>query len=165
MALLSSPSKSRPLVEHPEFPLMLARTLDRFHCTLAEVREDYWLGRAWRALGSDAALEGRIARLGVSHILITGPDFSPAPSGRERARWHHRVRERLAAHTAHTTEALGMEIRFAEAPVEVAQGCMLSLLAQVIGGDERFLPLTEYADDLAPVVLPVAYSSEAVVAA
>lgn len=165
MALQMSSDLRRTLVEHPEFPLMLARTLDRFHCTLAEVREDYWLCRAWRAISHDQALVGHVARLGVSHVLITGAAFAPAPGGRERARWHHRVRQRIAAETSHNTESMGMEIRFAESPVEVAQGCMMSLLAQVVGGDERWTDLAPYADDLSPVIVPVVYDVEAVAAA
>ena len=155
---------SLTLVEHPEFPVMLTLTLDQFHCTLAEVREDYWLYRAWRAIGRDQALQGHVARLGINHALITGPDFARAPSGRERAQFQRRVQERIAAETAHSMESLGIEIRFAEGDVEVAQGCVLSLIAQCIGGDERF-DLHDYADDLAPVVLPVVYRMEAVVAA
>ena len=28
----------------------LLRAVERFHCTLGEVREDYWLGRVWRGV-------------------------------------------------------------------------------------------------------------------
>ena len=164
MALLTC-APGRTLVDHPEFPLMLARTLDRFHCTLPEVREDYWLGRAWRALAVDDALRGRVARLGISQVLITGPGFTASATGRERQRWLERVRERVRVDTSHTLEALGLEVRFAEAPVEVAQGCILSLLAQTVAGDDRWDDIRAYAGDLTAVIMPVVYSMETVVAA
>jgi hypothetical protein len=154
------------LSEHPEFALMLAATLDRYHCTLAEVREDYWLGRAWRALAGDPLLHGRVARLGVGSALVTGPHFGPV-AGRadESDRWQRHVHQRLVVDTAHSADQLGIAVRLAEDPVEIAQGCLLSLIAQTIMGDLRWLDLEPYADDLAPVVVPVAYAVGRVVAA
>jgi hypothetical protein len=166
MALLTSRAPRPALAEHPEFPLMLARTLDRFHCTLAEVREDYWLGRAWRALAGDPALATRVARLGLGTVLVTGQRHGPAsPGSRERTHWEHHVLERLAADTGRTAEVLGLGVRFAEEPVEIAEGLMYSLIAQTVAGDGRWKDLTPFAADLAPVSVPVACIAEAIVAA
>lgn len=166
MSLLMSCAPQPALAEHPEFALMLARTLERFHCTLAEVREDYWTGRAWRALTHDRSLAGRVARVGVSGILVTGAEYGPVPQGpRDRDRWLMRVMSRLVVDTGRTAEALGLEVRFAENPVLVAPGSMLSLIAQTVAGDPRWKDLTPYAADLSPVLVPVACSAEAVVAA
>jgi hypothetical protein len=162
------PSRApRPaLSEHPEFALMLAVTLGRFHCTLAEIREDYWLGRAWRALAGDPSLHGRVARTGLGNVLITGPRFGPAPSAsKECARWRRHVLHRLEVDTAHSADGLGMAVRFAEERVDIAEGCMLSLLAQTVAGDARWADLDRYVDDLAPVLVPVAFAVERVVAA
>lgn len=154
------------LAQHPEFALMVAFTLERYHCTLAEIREDYWLGRAWRALAGDPVLRKRVARFGVGNILVTGPDFgAAAPSGRERSRLRQLIEERLAVDTGRSADALGLSIQFAEQPVATAQGCTLSLIAQTVAGDERWDDLSRYADDLLPVVVPVAFSTESIVAA
>ena len=166
MSLLMSCAPHPALAEHPEFPLMLARTLERYHCTLAEVREDYWTGRAWRALTSDRTLAQRVARNGVGGILITGAEFGPLVQGaRERDRWLMRVLSRLVIDTGRSADALGMEVRFAEERVEITRGSMLSLIAQTVAGDPRWQDLTPYAADLSPVQVPVAISAEAVVAA
>lgn len=166
MSLLTPHGPRPSLAEHPAFSLMLAAALERFHCTLGEVRDDYWLGRAWRALAGDPALRGRVARVGVGSVLLTGPGFGAAPASlRERARWRRHVQERLAADTGHTPDSLGMAVRFAEGPVEVAEGCVRSLLAQTVAGDPRWDDLASYAADLEAVVVPVAYSAERVVAA
>lgn len=145
---------------------MLACTLERFRCTLAEIREDYWLGRAWRALSTDPALKSRVARVGNGNILLTGPHFGPAlPGNRERERWRARVLERLVVDTGRTAEGLDLEIRFAEDPIEITLGSMHSLIAQVVISDRRWHSLQPYAADLAPVMLPVACSAETIVAA
>lgn len=162
-----TPRGPRPaLPEHPAFAFMVVATLERFHCTLGEVREDYWLGRAWRALTGDPALIGRVARVGVGSALLTGPGYRAAPASlRERARWRRRVQERIVADTGHTADALGMAVLFAEAPVDIAEACVRSLLAQAVEGDPRWDDLTSYAADLDAVVVPVAYTAEGVVAA
>jgi len=166
MTVLASRAPHPALSEHPEFPMMLAVTLGRFHCTLAEIREDYWLGRAWRALSGDPSLHGRVARTGLGNVLITGPRFGPAPaSAKECARWRRQVLCRLETDTHHTVESLGMSVRFADEQVDIAEGCMLSLLAQTVAGDARWADLDRYADDLAPVLVPVAFAVERVVAA
>ena len=166
MTALASRAPRPALSEHPEFALMLAVTLRRYHCTLAEIREDYWLGRAWRALSGDPVLHGRVARTGLGNVLITGPRFGPAPSAtKECARWRRHVLSRLATDTVRTAYSLGMAVRFAEERVDIAQGCMLSLLAQTVAGDDRWDDLDRYADDLAPVLVPVAFAVERVVAA
>ena len=54
---------------------------------------------------------------------------------------------------------------FAEVPMEVAQGCVRSLLAQTVAGDPRWLDLAPYAEDLAPVLVSVAHLAETIVAA
>jgi hypothetical protein len=166
MSLLTSCAPQPALAEHPEFALMLAATLDRFHCTLAEVREDYWVGRAWRALTSDHNLATRVARNGVCGILVTGPDFGPAPmSARDRDRWQMRVLSRLVVDTGRSADSLGLEVRFSEAPVEVTNGSILSLISQAVAGDPRWQDLRPYAADLSPVQIPVACSAESFVAA
>jgi hypothetical protein len=166
MPRLTSRAPQPALSEHPEFAVMLAVTLGRYHCTLAEIREDYWLGRAWRALAGDPVLHGRVARTGLGNVLITGPRFAAAPaSTRECARWRRQVLRRLETDTVHSADRLGMTVRFAEERVDIAEGCMLSLLAQTVVGDERWADLDRYADDLAPVLVPVAFSVERVVAA
>ena len=166
MSRLASRAPRPPLAEHPALMLMLLATMERFHCTLGEVREDYWLGRAWRALAGDPALVGRVARVGLGNVLLTGPGHGPMPgSARERARWRRHVLERLAVDTAHTPDSLDLSIGFADQAVEVAEGCTLSLLAQTVVDDPRWDDLTSYASDLAPVVVPVAYTAEAIVAA
>lgn len=166
MPMTMSRAPRPALAQHPEFALMVAFTLERYHCTLAEIREDYWLGRAWRALATDPRLRHRVARMGVGNILITGPDFGAAPTnGRERSRWREMVEARLATDTGRSADELGLSIGFAEQPVPTALGCMLSLIAQTVSGDERWHDLPSYADDLLPVVVPVAFSSESIVAA
>jgi hypothetical protein len=145
---------------------MVMCTLERYHCTIAEVREDYWLGRAWRALAYDPDLVTRVARVGVGNILITGPHFGAAsPSGRERSHWRKRVIERLAIDTGRSADTLGLAVQFAEEPVGTAQGCILSLIAQTVLSSNRWDDLARYADDLQPVVVPVAFSTESIVAA
>lgn len=154
------------LSDHPEFAIMLAVTLDRYHCTLAELRQDYWLGRAWRALVGDPVLAGRVARLGLGHILLTGPGHTPLRMGpRDREGLRSYALERLMADTAHTAEQLDLAIEFADRRVEVADGCVLSILAQTIVGDPRWQDLRAYGGDLAPIVVPVAMASGATVAA
>lgn len=166
MSLLVSCAPQPALAEHPEFALMLACTLDRFHCTLAEVREDYWIGRAWRALTHDRSLATRVARVGVCNIMVTGPGYSSAPmSARDRDRWQMRVMSRLVVDTGRSADALGLELRFAETPVEIARGSMLSLISQTVAGDPRWQDLTPFAADLSPVQVPVACSAEAFAAA
>lgn len=167
MAHLTSSAPQPALAEHPEFALMLARTLDRFHCTLAEVREDYWMGRSWRALTADRHLRSRVARVGLNTILVTGADHGlfHQMSARDRDCWRMRVHSRLVVDTGRSAEALGLEVRYAEAPVAVARGCILSLIAQTVAGDPRWLDLAAYRADLSPVEVPVAYSAEAFVAA
>ena len=166
MSPLTPRAPNPALAEHPEFALMLLATLERFHCTLAEVREDYWLGRAWRALTGDPALSGRVARVGVGGALIAGPGFGPAPqSHTERALLELRVADRLVVDTGHIAESLGIAVQFAEGPVKVAEGCVLSLLAQTVAYDARWHDLPLYAGDLSPVIVPVAYSVAASAAA
>ena len=154
------------LSDHPEFPVMLAVTLQRYHCTLAEIREDYWLGRAWRALAGDPELKGRVARIGVGNVLLTGEDFSPA-SGRvrERAELRKYVLARLIADTAHTAGRLGLVVGFADEPVLVAEGCVMSILAQTVSGDSRWADLPAYRADMSPIIVPVAMTADAIVAA
>ena len=165
MSVLVSRAPRPALSEHPEFAMMLAFTLERYRCTLAEIKEDYWLGRAWRALANDPELDGRVARVGVGHVLVTGPHGSSISNGRERMRLRQSVLNRLEVDTGHTGYELGLSVRFADAPVEVAQGSILSLLSQTVAGDARWHDLTPYAADLSPVMLPVASTEEAFVAA
>jgi len=162
MSRLISRAPRPPLSEHPAFALMLLATLERFRCTMGEVREDYWLNRAWRALSGDPELAGRVARFGMGSAMVTGGDFAAASTDRaERARWRLRVLERLQVDTGHAPDQLGMALVFAEDPIGVAPGRMHSLLAQAIEGDPRFDGLGAYADDLAPVIVPVASSVRA----
>jgi hypothetical protein len=166
MPLLTSRAPRPALAEHPAFALMLQATLERYHCTLGEVREDYWLGRAWRALAGDPMLRGRVARFGVGSALVTGPDFSALPTRkRERDHWRLHVQERLLADTGRAPNALGMVVRFAERDAVIAEACVRSLLAQTVVSDPRFDDLDAYAADLAVVVAPVACAAEGVVAA
>jgi hypothetical protein len=145
---------------------MVVCTLQRYRCTLMEVREDYWLGRAWRALSSDPVLKGRVARIGVGNILITGASHGPAlPSGRERDRLHQLVHDRVMADTNHTLDSLGLAVLFAEQRATIGEGCMLSLIAQTVGRGSRWQDLRDYAHDLSPVVVPVAHAAESFVAA
>jgi len=154
------------LSDHPEFAAMLAVTLQRFHCTLAEIREDYWLGRAWRALSGDPDLRGRVARVGLGNVLLTGEAFAEAPIRvRDRAELRQRAIARLVADTAHTAERLGISVSFADEPILVAEGCVMSILAQTVSGDARWADLGAYRDDLSPVIVPVAMSAGAIVAA
>ena len=154
------------LSDHPEFPVMLAVTLQRFHCTLAEIREDYWLGRAWRALAGDPELKGRVARIGVGNVLLTGEEFAAA-SGRvrERAELRKYVLSRLIADTSHSAERLGIVVGFADEPIAVAEGCVISILAQTVAGDSRWADLSAYRSDLSPIIVPVAMTASATVAA
>lgn len=159
-------SDAPTLPDHPEFVLMVQAALRRFHCTIGELREDYWLGRAWRALLADPALQGRIARIGIADVLLLGPRHGPATAEpAERAAWARRVESRVRADTAHEARALGIGVRFADGPVDVAHGCLISLLAQAVRGDPRWVEIDRYAADLSPVLLPVAYAVGEVVAA
>jgi len=162
-----TPRLPRPaLAEHPAFMLMLLATLERLHCTLGEVREDYWLVRAWRAIGADPMLSGRVARVGLGHALVTGPAYGPAPAGaQERARWQRRLEQRVQAETGHRLDELGVEVRWAEAPVQVRPAAVRSLLAKAVEGDPRWEDLTRYASDLTPVTVPVVLAAEATQAA
>jgi hypothetical protein len=164
---LLAPLAPRPtLADHPAFALMLLAALEKFRCTLGEVREDYWLGRMWRALSLDPALEGRVARLGLDTILVTGPGYGPAPSGAwERERWRLHVQTRIEVDTARTPDAFGMRVRCAQRAVAVTVMPVTSLLAQTVVGDPRWEDLTAYRFDLAPVFVPVAQIVEGVVAA
>lgn len=154
------------LPEHPEFVFMVQAAMERFHCTIGELREDYWLGRAWRALVADPTLAGRVARVGIADVLILGPRRGPAPGHpAERAAWARQIVERILVDTAHDPRRLGVSLRFAEEPVDVAEGCVVSLLAQAIRATPRWDDLDRFAGDLAPVVIPVAYAVPGVVAA
>jgi len=166
MPVLRSRAPRPSLDEHPEFAVMLAVTLEHFRCTLGEVREDYWLGRVWRALAGDPALVGRVARKGVSRVLLTGPGYGAPPASlKERARWRLHVQDRIAADTGHSAPALGVAIRWAEGPVTVMPAAVVSLLAQVVVGDPRWDDLAPYAGDLGVIQVPVVHTAEAVVAA
>jgi hypothetical protein len=153
-----APIVPRPAIaDHPAFPLMLLRTLERFHCSLAVVREDYWRVRVWRALTADDELAGRVARLGVGTVLMTGQDFGPAPaSARERAHWRLRVEDRIAADTGRMADMLDVGLQWAETPVRVVHAPVTSLIAQTIGGGTCWDDLARYTADLAPVRVPVA---------
>lgn len=154
------------LNEHPGFMVMLLVAIERFHCTLGEVKEDYWLNRAWRALTGDPLLAGRVARVATGSVLICGEGFGAAPEAREeQAMWRMRVQQRLLADTGRTAEELGMAIVFATAPVTVTEGLMRSLLAQVVETDPRFDGMGRYEGDLAPVAVWVAQAADAVAAA
>jgi hypothetical protein len=166
MTHVTSRAPRPSLAEHPGFMVMLLVAIERFHCTLGEVREDYWLNRAWRALAGDPALRGRVARVATGSVVICGEHFGAAPEPRaERAAWRMRVQQRLLVDTGHAAEELGMAIVFATAPVTVADGLMRSLLAQVVEADPRFEGMGRYAGDLEPVIVPVAQAAEAVAAA
>ncbi len=166
MMTVTSRAPHPSLAEHPGFMVMLLVALQRFHCTLGEVKEDYWLNRAWRALTGDPALGGRVARVATGSVLICGTGFGAAPEERRaRATWRSKVQARLLADTGRTSDELGMAIVYAGAPVTVANGLMRSLLAQVVETDPRFEELGRYAEDLAPVVVPVVQAADAVVAA
>jgi hypothetical protein len=162
-----TPCLPRPaLAEHPAFMLMLLVTLERLHCTLGEVREDYWLVRVWRAIGADPLLAGRVARVGLGHALLTGPNFGPAPASQhDRDRWRLRLEQRVQTETGRTPDAWGVEIRWADAPVEVRPARVRSLLAQAVEGDARWEDLSRYASDLTPVTIPVVFAAEATQAA
>ena len=138
---------------------MLVCTLEHFRCTLAEVRQDYWLGRAWRALAGDPAIRGGVARYGIGNILIHGP------IGRDRDAYKQLVADRILADTQHTLESLDLSIEFAESRVTLGEGCMLSLLAQTVVQQGRWQDLPRYAADLSPVIVPVAQAVETVAAA
>lgn len=159
------PRAGRPTIaEHPAFMVMLQAALAHYRCTLGELREDYWLHRLWRALASDPLLEGRVARHGIATVLLSGPGHGvPRQTERERERVERRVRERVAAETGRTPESFGVEIRWADEPVQVVRAASVSLLAQLLLGDPRWDDLSDYAADLAPVTVPVA--SPAAVAA
>jgi hypothetical protein len=166
MPLLTSRAPRPALSDHPEFAMMLAVTLERLRCTLGEVREDYWLGRVWRALDGDPALKGRMARSGMTTALLTGRDYGLAPvSAKERQRWRLHAKDRVEADTGRLPEALGIAIRWADEPVTVVMAPHLSLLAQTLAGDPRWGDLGPYAEDLAAAVVPVAYTAEGMVAA
>jgi hypothetical protein len=162
-----TPRLPRPaLAEHPAFMLMLMVALERLHCTLGEVRDDYWLVRAWRAIGADPMLSGRVARVGLGHALLTGPAFGAAPaSTQERQRWQRRLEQRVQTETGRLPDELGVEIRWAEAPVQVKPAAVRSLLAQVVEGDPRWEDLARYAADLTPVTVPVVIAAQATQAA
>jgi hypothetical protein len=165
MPLLTSRAPRPALSEHPEFPMMLALTLGRFHCTLGEIREDYWHSRIWRALSDDPELEGRVARLGLNTVLLMGPGGTPPPTnGRERDRRERYVRCRIAADTRRLPEGWGLSVRWAEGPVMVQTMTARSLLAQAVSDDPRWMNLADYAADLSPVLVP-ACSAESVIAA
>ena len=138
---------------------MLVCTLEHFRCTLAEVRQDYWLGRAWRALTGDPSLRGMVARYGIGNILILGA------TGRDRDDWKQKAARRILADTQHTIESLDLSIGFAESRVTMGEGCMLSLLAQTVVQQGHWQDLHRYAADLSPVIVPVAQAVDAVAAA
>ena len=166
---MTTPTSRAPrptLAEHPAFMVMLLVAIERFHCTLGEVKEDYWLNRAWRALTADPALAARVVRVATGSVLICGEAFGAAPEEpRERARWRMQVQQRLMADTGRTADELGMAIVYAAAPVTIAEGLMRSLLAQVVETDPRFEGMGRYAGDLEPVVVPVAQAAVVVAAA
>lgn len=166
MTHVASQAPRPALAEHPGFLVMLLVAIERFHCTLGEVKEDYWLNRAWRALTGDPALRGRVARVATGSVVICGEGFGASPEDRrERATWRMRVQQRLLADTGRTAEELGMAIVYATAPITVAEGLMRSLLAQVVETDPRFEGMGRYAGDLMPVAVPVAQAAEAIAAA
>ncbi len=166
MAILTPRSPCPALSAHPAFLLMLLRSVERFHCTLGEVREDYWLGRVWRALADDGALVGRVAREGVASVVLTGPNFGPAPLAEaERARWRLHVERRIEADTGRPAAAHGVTIEWAEGAVRVVEGTTVSLLAQAVLADPRFDDLSAYAPDLGAVRIPVLVAMEAADAA
>jgi hypothetical protein len=164
--ILGSRAPRPALSEHPAFPLMLVFALERFRCTLGEVREDYWLGRVWRALSGDPELAGRVARIGTGSVVITGQGFGAPPSdAREREAWRRYVERRVVADTGRPPLDWGVALGWSERPIEVKSVAVVSLLAQAVAGDERWGDLAPYARDLAPVIVPVACTVEGVVAA
>lgn len=146
---------------------MVTAALQRYHCTIGELREDYWLNRAWRALVGDAALQARVARAGIADVLVLSPGGGAAPTHpAERARLARRIVERIVADTAHDPARLGVTLLFAESTVQLAEGCVTSLLAQTIHADPtRWTDLGRYAADLEPVILPVAFAATETAAA
>jgi len=155
MPLLTSRAPRLTLADHPEFPLMLAVALDRFHCTLGEIREDYWQLRIWRALSSDPELQGFVARQGLHTVLLTGRNGGPPPSAAERERRELHARCRIAADTRRLPEGWGLTLRWADGPLTIQTIAAQSLLAQVVSGDPRWMRLDDYRADLSPVMLPV----------
>lgn len=165
MPLLTSRAPRPALADHPEFPLMLAATLGRFHCTLGEIREDYWQGRIWRALSEDPELEGCVARYGVNTVLLMGPGGSaPPPNARARDRRERYVRCRITADTKRLPEGWGLTLRWAEGPVSIQTMTARSLLAQTVTDDPRWMNLDAYEADLSPILMP-ACSMESFIAA
>ncbi len=155
--MLSSLAPHPALPDHPEFPMMIQVALERFGCTIAELREDYWLGRAWRSLMGDPTLQGRVARVGMADVLVMGPRQGPAPlDGTERMAWRMQVEERIMTDTLHAAGDLGMSVRFASDPVDLAYGRFVSLLARAVRGDRRWHDLDRYEDDLTAVLIPLA---------
>ncbi len=155
--MLPSLAPHPALPEHPEFPFMVQAALERFGGTIAELREDYWWGRAWRALAGDPELKGRVARIGLADVLVMGPRHSAAPTdGTERMAWRMQIEERIMTDTGHAAADLGITVWFAEEPVELAFGRFVSLLARTVRGDRRWKDLDRYQDDLAAVLVPVA---------
>ncbi len=155
--MLPSLAPRPALPDHPEFPFMVQAALERWSCTIAELREDYWLGRAWRALVGDPTLKGRVARVGLADVLVMGPRQGPAPTdGTERMAWRMQIEERIMADTGHAAADLGITVRFAGEPVDLAYGRFLSLLARAARGDHRWKDLDAYEDDLSAVLVPLA---------
>ena len=166
MARLFARAPHPALSEHAEFAMMLTVTMERYRVSLAEIREDYWLIRAWRALVGDPSLAGRVARIGVANLLITGARFGPAPvTPGARARLRRRAVARLRLDTGRTPDALGMAVQFADGPGTVGEIRVRSVLAQTVAGDPRWADLTPYAADLAPVLVSVAQAVGTIVAA
>jgi hypothetical protein len=154
------------LADHPEFAMMLAVALERFHCTLGEVREDYWNGRLWRALTQDPVLKGRVARGGVATVLLIGPDGGPPPgSEAERERWRLYTEERIIADLGRSALELEVGIKWAEGRLTVTTATVKSIIAQAVEGDPRWHDLGRYAGDLSAVVIPVASAVGAGIAA
>lgn len=157
MSALVSLAPRPALADHPEFAVMLAVALERFHCTLGEVREDYWNGRLWRALALDPHLRGRVARGGVASVLLTGPDWSAPPvDPQERDRWRVYAEERIIADLGRSALELEVGIKWAQGPVTVTPATVRSILAQTVDGDPRWADLAPYGADLMPVAIPVA---------
>lgn len=155
--MLPSLAPRPALPDHPEFPFMVQAALERWSCTIAELREDYWMGRAWRALVADPGLKGRVARVGLADVLVMGPRHGAAPAdGTERTAWRMQIEERIMADTGHAAADLGITVRFAGEPVDLAYGRFLSLLARAVRGDRRWKDLEPYEDDLSAVLVPLA---------
>lgn len=146
---------------------MVTAALERYHCTIGELREDYWLNRAWRALVSDASLKERVARAGVADVLVLSPGGGAAPTHpAERAKLACRIVERIVTDTAHDPARLGVTLQFAEGAVQLGEGCVASLLAQTVRADPtRWADLGPYAADLEPVIIPVAFAAAQTAAA